>query len=140
NQMFQYAAGLALAERHHTVLKLDVNWFREDSRLKPHNRYALSCFNVTGQFATAAEINRVRGPRLTRADRGMRKVLRTLHLDNLVPRYAPHGTAHHSEWRQFDTRFRVLPDHTYLSGHCQSEHYFAAIGDLLRLHFSFRYP
>ena len=29
NQMFQYAAGLALAHRRNTVLKLDVSWFSE---------------------------------------------------------------------------------------------------------------
>jgi hypothetical protein len=27
--MFQYAAGLALAHRRNTVLKLDVSWFSE---------------------------------------------------------------------------------------------------------------
>ena len=61
NQMFQYAAGLALAERHRTTLKLDVSWFRAHPEYEAHNRYALSCFNVTEQFATQEEIDRVRG-------------------------------------------------------------------------------
>ena len=69
NQMFQYAAGLALAERRRTVLKLDVSWFREDPGYEAHNRYALSCLNITEQFATQQEIERVRGVQFTRTER-----------------------------------------------------------------------
>ena len=140
NQMFQYAAGLALAEKHHTVLKLDVSWFRQSPDFEAHNRYALSCFNITNQFATAEEIDRLRGPRLTRTDRGVRKLLRAARLDRFVPRYAPRGTTHYAEWRHFDERCQALPDQTYLSGHCQSERYFSNIEELVRSHFSFRYP
>ena len=69
NQMFQYAAGLALAGRRRIVLKLDVSWFREDPAYEAHNRYALSCFNLTEPFATQEEIDRVRGVALTRTER-----------------------------------------------------------------------
>jgi len=46
NQMFQYAAGLALAERWRTIQKLDLSWFRFDPLQESHNRYSLNCFNI----------------------------------------------------------------------------------------------
>lgn len=57
NQMFQYAAGLALAEKHKTTLKLDVSWFRQYEGMADHNRYGLSCFNICEQFATEEEVS-----------------------------------------------------------------------------------
>jgi len=59
NQMFQYAAGLALAEKHKTILKLDVSWFREYEGMADHNRYGLSCFNICEQFATEEEVSSI---------------------------------------------------------------------------------
>jgi len=44
--MFQYAAGLALAHRWNTVLKLDVSWFSEGNAAAAHERYGLDCFVV----------------------------------------------------------------------------------------------
>ena len=44
NQIFQYAAGLALAHRRNTVLKLDVSWFSEGNAEANHERYGLDCF------------------------------------------------------------------------------------------------
>ena len=87
NQMFQYAAGLALAEARHTVLKLDVSWFRQYPDHQDFIRYALSCLNVTEQFATAEEINRVRGPYFSRTGRGVRKFVQALQLDGELSRY-----------------------------------------------------
>lgn len=140
NQMFQYAAGLALAEARRTVLKLDVSWFSHHSGLEGHNRYALSCFNITEQFATAEEINHVRGPWLTRTGRGVRRVVRTLKLDGMLKQYSRDSHWHHVTWRHFDLRVADLPDNTYLDGLCHAEGYFAGIDGLLRQHFTFRYP
>jgi len=50
NQMFQYAAGLALAHRRNTVLKLDVSWFSEGSAAVAQ-RYGLDCFVLDAHFA-----------------------------------------------------------------------------------------
>ena len=69
NQMFQYAAGLALAHARRTVLKLDVSWFREYAEFESHNRYGLDCFNVSEVLATREEIDRVKGRALTTAER-----------------------------------------------------------------------
>lgn len=140
NQMFQYAAGLALAERHRTVLKLDVSWFRVRPEYEAHNRYALSCFNITEQFATAEEIDRVRGFPLTRTERWSVALARALRLHRYAERMQPASPNRCAQDVSFQPAFFTQPDSTYLEGMWQSEKYFAEIAPLLRLHFSFRYP
>lgn len=50
--MFQYAAGLSLAHRWNTVLKLDASWFSEGNATAAHERYWLDCFVLDAHFAT----------------------------------------------------------------------------------------
>jgi hypothetical protein len=140
NQMFQYAAGLALAERRRTVLKLDVSWFREDPEYEAHNRYGLGAFNVTEQFATAEEIDRVRGVRLSRAERALARVARALRLHQVARRYATAGHWHRAESFPYYPGFADQPDSTYLDGMWQSARFFAPAADRLRQHFTVRYP
>jgi hypothetical protein len=52
NQMFQYAAGLALAHTRNTVLKLDISRFSEGNAAVAHERYGLDCFVLDANFAT----------------------------------------------------------------------------------------
>jgi Glycosyl transferase family 11 len=140
NQMFQYAAGLALAERRRTVLKLDVSWFREDPAYEAHNRYALSCLNVTEQFATQEEIERVRGVQLTRTERWSVAIARALRFYRYAQRHAAPVNWHRPPDLRYYPGFFEQPDNTYLDGMFQSELFFGAAAELLRLHFSFRYP
>ena len=67
NQMFQYAAGLALAERHRTVLKLDVSSFGQVADAPAHERYSLHGLNIIEQFATRHEVDRIVGYRASQA-------------------------------------------------------------------------
>ncbi len=140
NQMFQYAAGLALAEQRRTVLKLDVSWFREDPQYEAHNRYGLSCFNITEQFATMEEIERTRGVTLTRVERWSVAVARTLHFYRYARAHAAPTNWHSPPTFAFYPEFLAQPDNTYLTGMFQSEKFFAPAASLLRAHFSFRYP
>lgn len=141
NQMFQYAAGLALAEQHRTVLKLDVSWYRHDPAYEAHNRYALSCFNITEQFATQEEIARMRGPALSRTERWSIRAARLLRFHQYAERLgAPGGNFHAARSAAFSSDFFAQPDNTYLLGMWQSERFFEPVAHLLRLHFSFRYP
>jgi hypothetical protein len=140
NQMFQYAAGLALAERRRTVLKLDVGWFRDYPEHEAHNRYALSCLNVTEQFATAEEIDRVRGVKLTRAERWAARAARALHFYQFASRHAGPANLHYPERFGFYPDFFEQPNDTYLHGMWQSEQFFASVADLVRMQFTFRYP
>lgn len=140
NQMFQYAAGLALAERRRTVLKLDPSWFRDDPAHAAHNRYALSCFNITEQFATQEEIDRVRGVRLTRTERWSMAAARALRLYRYALRYSQRANHHVPSTFAFYPEFFAQPDNTYLGGMFQSEKFFSPVAALVRLHFSLRYP
>lgn len=140
NQMFQYAAGLALAEHRRTVLKLDVSWFRADPAYEAHNRYALSCLNITEQFATQEEIDRVRGVTLTTTERWAAALAGAVRLKRYAQRHAAPANWHQPPTFAFYPQFLEQPDNTYLNGMFQSEKFFAASADLLRLHFSFRYP
>lgn len=140
NQMFQYAAGLALAEHHRTIFKLDVSWFQERPGYEAHNRYGLSCFNITEQFATSSEIERFEAPTLTRTEKWSVALARALHFYRYArahthdtPWHCPPDAHHYPEFSQ-------LPDGTALDGYFQSEKFFTPVADLLRLHFTFRYP
>lgn len=140
NQMFQYAAGMALAEKHRTVLKLDVSWFGSEAGYEAHNRYALSCLNIVEQFATADEIRRVRGGPLTRTERWSVAAARALRFHQYADRLGTAGNWHRPPTFAFYPAFLEQPDNTYLNGMFQSEKFFASVADTLRLHFSFRYP
>ena len=140
NQMFQYAAGLALAHHHRTVVKLDVSWFRKYAEYEAHNQYGLSCFHITEQFATREEVERVRGVRLTRVERLSVSLARRLHFKQYAGRFAEPSNHHVPPTFRFYPEFSEQPDNTYLEGMFQSEKFFAPVADVLRLHFSFRYP
>ena len=140
NQMFQYAAGLALAEHRRTVLKLDVSWFREYAGLEAHNVYGLHCFNILEQFATANEIDCVRGVQLTRTERWSVALARALRLYRYANRHTAPANWHRPPTFRFYPEFFAQPDNTYLNGMFQSERFFAPVADLVRLHFTFRYP
>jgi hypothetical protein len=141
NQMFQYAAGLALAERRRTVLKLDVGWFREDPEHAEHNRYGLSCFNITEQFATREEVDRVRGRPFRRSEDWLRRVAGSLGLRRIAEMHTHGGHWHSQKGFWYYPEFFELPDDTYIDGMWQSEKYFGTDkGALLRHHFTIRYP
>jgi len=140
NQMFQYAAGLALAEHLRTVLKLDVSWFSNDPAYEAHNRYALSCLNVTEQFATAEEVDRVRGHGFTRIEKISARLAKALSFDRYASQFSQPSNVHYEPGGGFYPEFFDQPDHTYLHGIWQSPRFFESIANLLRLHFSFRYP
>jgi hypothetical protein len=141
--MFQYAAGLALAEQRRTVLKLDVAWYRERSDHAAHNRYSLSCFNITEQFATEHESFQLREQHLRWRERqlvnGAAALLRMAGCANLAPCIADRAQRHISPTFGFYPEFFTLRDNTYLEGMFQSELFFAPIAPLVRLHFTFRY-
>ncbi len=140
NQMFQYAAGLALAERHRTVLKLDVSWFRVDPKYEAHNRYSLSCFNITEQFATQSELDCLRGLPLSLPERLAVRIARPLRFFQFVARHSQQGRFYGHYGGQYGPQFETLPDATYLEGYWQSEDYFRAVAPILRQHFTLRYP
>lgn len=140
NQMFQYAAGLALANHRRTVLKLDVGWFRENTGWATHGRYALDGFLLPAQFATEDESLRATGVTLTRSERCSLALARLLHFRQYERRLCSKGLLHRPDSFRFDPGFPSLPDGTFLDGLFQSELFFQPSSAQVRRHFSFRFP
>ncbi len=61
NQMFQYAAGKAIALRSGTQLKMDMSWFKNQSGLITPRTYSLNFFNVEEKIATKKEVGKLKG-------------------------------------------------------------------------------
>lgn len=137
NQMFEYAAGLSLAMRRNTVLKLDVSFFHEGN--VDGRNYDLGCLNVPAQFATTDEIWRLNG-RLGRKQELAKKILLALGQRRLAELMTVSGQAHYQKSWTYYPEFHELADNTWLHGNYQSEKFFAPVADILRQQFTFRYP
>lgn len=137
NQMFEYAAGLALARRRRTVLKLDISFYSEHDVDDRH--YSLDCLNIPAQFATANEVWNLNGA-LGRKQEWAKKMLLVLGQRRLAGLLEVQGQAHYQKQWTFYPDFHELPDNTWLHGNYQSEKFFAPVADILRHQFTFRYP
>ena len=139
NQMFEYAAGLAVAERHRTVLKVDVGWYGADMSLDAINRYNMHCLNVPVQFATANEIARMKGG-LTRQEKLVCALAKSLRLPRLVSLFDKPGDVHFQKQWTYYPEFEEVPNERYLYGNFQSEKFFSPVAPLIRRQFTLRYP
>lgn len=115
NQMFQYAAGRALAERNNTDVILDLSWFDQefDTGITPRE-YELSSFTL---------------------DLNTAKYLQTLR-QKLQLRSAKIYAEPHFH---YDPSFVSLPKNTVLNGYFQSEKYFAQIRSTLLDDFNWKH-
>lgn len=129
NQMFQYAAGLAMARRNDLPLRLDVSALR---RYRKHQGYQFDTI-FTGEFrtATTADLFRMLGLRMRAASRG--KV-------EIAPWRHPHPDGRHlfQPTHDYWPGFAEAKGPCYLSGYWQSERYFDAVEREVREHFRFR--
>lgn len=137
NQMFEYAAGLALARRRRTVLKLDTSFYHEHDVDDRH--YSLDCLNVPAQFATPDEVWRLNG-KLGKKQELVKTILSALGQRRLADLMTVAGQGHYQKQWTYYPEFHDLPDNTWLHGNYQSEKFFSPVSDLLRHQFTFRYP
>lgn len=120
NQMFQYAAGRALALRHGTEVLVDRRAFG-DYKLRA---YGLDCFVAKPTAASAAMLPRMSGG--SRVHRMLRRLI------------SPYDYYYACESQfTYDPSFLSLPDNTYLDGYWQSERYFCDFAEVIRSDFSF---
>lgn len=122
NQMFQYAVGITLADRHGVDLSFDVTAFNHDNL----RRYELDVFNIRASIATSDDIagfNR----RVTGVQDGM-----------LCIKSAP--TVYQERSFAFDPQVLDLPPPVRLDGYWQSERYFSLNAKALRGDFTLRHP
>lgn len=118
NQMFQYAAGRALAVRHGVELYLS----RQNLHWDTQRDYSLDRMNINARLLTPEQERRclqIIGER-NRGKRAWRKVMRHL----LPGRYFKHFPDLHKSWR---AEFAQLRPACYLEGYWQDQRYFADI-------------
>ena len=137
--MFQYAAGLALAHRRNTVLKLDVSWFSEGNAEANHERYGLDCFVLDSHFATEQELDWRRGHQRNAAESRFARLLAKIGLQRYAELLPNGGNWHIQKHFNFYAEFFDLPDGTVIDGTFQSEKFFAPVAKVLKKHFGFRF-
>ena len=164
NQMFQYAAGRKLAEKHSTILKLDVTGFEE---YKLH-RYSLHCFHVWEHLATKSEIEEIQNkpqiatPKILDSSKSEINDLyddsRSL-LSRFKRKFISKSKSKVQDFTSpvklesekyssllvekhfhFNEEFLDAKNNIILDGYWQSEKYFFDITDILRREFTIKYP
>lgn len=127
NQMFQYAVGRCLAEKHDTELRLDITGF-ENYTL---HKYKMNVFNIQERFSSDGDVaNVLFGKNGFLRKMIFRKFKRTIKPNASFVREKQHY--------HFDPKILEKPDNTYLAGYWQSEKYFKDIKDIIRREFSIK--
>ena len=124
NQFFMYAAGKRLAQKHNTLLKLDISGYSYVEPSLEYNKYKLKHFNIIEDIATREEIENIRG-RNSRLNKALGKYLPKRMLPAMKVSYV------RERKMQFDSDILNLPDGVYLEGYWQSEKYFMDIREIL---------
>ena len=130
NQMFQYAAGLALAKFHNTELLLDINYLLDKSKRlhrHEHRDYALTMFNISGKIASNQQIAQFTTPRV-----GNKYIY---HLKKRI--HKEHNVFKDDALTEMQS-FYSLPNNIYLDGFWQNEKHFSHITDDLKKDFTFK--
>jgi hypothetical protein len=118
NQLFQYAAGRALAQHHQTDLVLDLSWFDNMVAGNSQREFELHNYPIEVRLANSREMFNLRFYH--------GRVIRRI---PFLPR-----PWYHAKEKSFayDPQFLNLPDDAYLDGYWQSSCYFEGIGNLIR--------
>jgi hypothetical protein len=128
NQMFQYAAGRAVAYRNNTVLKMDLSFYKNQSGITPR-QYEMSPFNIPENFSSDQDKETIKGRSLPVL---VEKTFRKLSINLYKPGYIQEKS------HDFDSTILNLPDNVYLDGYWQSDQYFSDIADIIKSEFTLK--
>lgn len=128
NQMFQYAAGRAVAHRSNMPLKLDITYF-ETFKLRS---YQLGCFNILEDFASTEDIERFKLHRRQAVAFVYYKIRA-----KLLPWYRQKLIK--QQGFSYDPDIFKIKKSAYLDGYWQSEKYFADISDIIHREFTIKH-
>jgi hypothetical protein len=128
NQMFQYAAGKALAERHGVPLALDLSGFRN---------YALRSFLLDQLRVPEADLPGVSEVSAENAPHNFVRSLWKQRIDRVLtraglPKLTPSADQYREPHFHYDPAFEGLGPQASLFGYFQSERYFTSIAGGLR--------
>lgn len=130
NQMFQFAAGRALALQLGQPLLLDVSHFENDNS---HQGFELQkVFKNDFRIATIDQIKSARGV----LGRGNFRYLGRILPNNIMVKLGVINEPHFNYWIGWET----IRHARYLFGYWQSERYFKNYEDVIRSDFSFKAP
>lgn len=125
NQMFQYAAGRALALRHKTVLKLDLSYLQGDQEGSTPREYMLDQMHICAEVALPSEIpSPERDPQKPLYAAARRSLNRLFNNDI-------HFTFLYEFDNTINNAYFTAPCNTYLAGYWQSERYFRDVSDVI---------
>ncbi|MCE3259888.1 MAG: alpha,2-fucosyltransferase, partial [Bacteroidetes bacterium] len=131
NQMFQYAAGKALALHHNTHLLIDKIALEQDAKGAFTKRnYALGCFNIDASFATNEQIAFFEEESAGKLKRAFNRMFPA----------AKKKVVYYESGHRFHENFFTLPQDTYLIGFWQTEKYFGKFQEQIRNDFTLRHP
>lgn len=130
NQMFQYAAGRALASLKNTELKLDLSWYDLVLPNTTPRRYQLDIFNINAPIASKKEVKK-----LVKESRFgvIKKFKRFLSLIGLR-----HKKVYQEKHYHFDSSLQKRKSPLYLEGYFQSYKYFQNIEQIIREEFTLK--
>ncbi len=126
NQMFQYAAGKALAARHNTSLKLDLSWYEVNA----FRRCQLHHFAITASKASEREKKTLSAE----YDGILKRTVRRIAGKKTT------GQKYREAHFNFDPELFHCGKNTWIEGYWQSEKYFGAISQDIAREFRIRTP
>ena len=128
NQMFQYAAGRALAIRTEAELLLDISWY-EAPDANTTRKYMLNIFPITAKIYNNPKL----WPLAKKKGFIRHCVQRLISLKSFSISNVKVLEPHYHYWEGFEK----LQKPVYLEGYWQSENYFASIDSVIRNDFLF---